>query len=97
MTSGIDPAANAEAIVGAIAEARREGAAMLFTPEMCGLLDRDRKRGAVHVVAEGENPVLAAAREAAAREGIWVHLARSPCRAMTRVRAGTGALPTVPS
>ncbi|MCJ1960182.1 carbon-nitrogen hydrolase family protein [Novosphingobium mangrovi (ex Hu et al. 2023)] len=74
MTSGIDPAANAEAIVAAIAEARREGAAMLFTPEMCGLLDRDRKRGAAHVVAEGKNPVLAAAREAAAREGIWVHL-----------------------
>ncbi|TYC86711.1 carbon-nitrogen hydrolase family protein [Novosphingobium sp. BW1] len=74
MTSGIDPAANAEAIVGAIADARGEGAAMLFTPEMCGLLDRDRKRGAAHVVAEEENLVLAAAREAAAREGIWVHL-----------------------
>ncbi|KHK91569.1 carbon-nitrogen hydrolase family protein [Novosphingobium malaysiense] len=74
MTSGIDPAANAAAIVAAAAEARSEGAAMLFTPEMSGLLDRKRSRAAEAIRSEGGDAVLAAVREAAAREGIWVHL-----------------------
>ena len=74
MTSGIDPAANAAAMAGAVGEAAREGAGMLFTPEMSGLLDRDRARGGRHVVPEGESPVLEAVRDAAARAGIWVHI-----------------------
>ncbi|MCH7629145.1 MAG: carbon-nitrogen hydrolase family protein [Proteobacteria bacterium] len=74
MTSGIDPAANAATMVAAVTRARGEGAAMLFTPEMSGLIDRERKRGAEHVVPEGESPVLAAVREAAAKAGLWVHI-----------------------
>ncbi len=74
MTSGIDPAANARAIDRAADEAAAGGAAMLFTPEMSGLLDRDRKRAAAHVVAEEKNPVLAAVREAARRNGLWIAL-----------------------
>ena len=74
MNSGIDPAANATAIVTGIEQAARGGAAMLFTPEMCGLLDRDRGRAAQHIVAEQENPVLAAARDAARASNIWVAL-----------------------
>lgn len=74
MTSGIDPAANADALTAAIGAATMGGAAMLFTPEMSGLLDRDRTRAAPHVVAEADNPVLAAVREAAAGAGIWVAL-----------------------
>ena len=74
MTTGIDPVANADAIVTAIAEAATGGAAMLFTPEMCGLLDRDRARARPHIVPEDASPVLAAARAAAARHGIWVAL-----------------------
>ena len=74
MTSGIDPDANASAIVDAIDAAAGEGATMLFTPEMCGLIDRDRRRAAAHIVVERDNRVLAAAREAAARHGLWVSL-----------------------
>jgi len=74
MTSGIDPQANARAIVDAIGKAAEGGAEMLFTPEMSGLLDRDRDRAAAHVLAEEASPVLAAVREAAARHGIWVAL-----------------------
>lgn len=74
MTTGIDPAANARALVEAVDSAAAGGAAMLFTPEMSGLLDRDRTRAAQHIVAEDHNPVLAAVREAAARTGTWVHL-----------------------
>jgi len=47
---------------------------MLFTPEMSGLIDRDRARAAAHIVAEDADPVLAAVREAAAKAGIWVAL-----------------------
>ncbi len=74
MTTGIDPAANAATIVDAVASARSEGAAMLFTPEMSGLLDRKRSRAAEVIRTEGEDTVLAAVRDAAAREGLWVHL-----------------------
>ena len=73
-TSGIDPARNAAALEGAIADAAAGGAAMLFTPEMSGLLDRDRDRAGAHYAAEAGDRVLAAVREAAAKAGIWVHL-----------------------
>jgi predicted amidohydrolase len=72
--TGIDPEANARDLVAAVDEAAAGGAAMLFTPEMSGLLDRDRARGAAHLRAEEDDPVLAAVRAAAARTGIWVHL-----------------------
>jgi len=74
MTAGIDPAVNAQILEGAIAEAAARGAAMLFTPEMSGLIDRDRVRAAVHLVAEDADPVLARVRAAAAAHGLWVHL-----------------------
>jgi deaminated glutathione amidase len=78
MTSGIDPAANAKAICEAVEESAKGGAAMLFTPEMAGLLDRDRKRAAANIVGEADNLVLAAVKEAAAQANIWVHLGSIP-------------------
>jgi predicted amidohydrolase len=74
MTSGINPEANARAIVEAVQAAGAGGAAMLFTPEMSGLLDRNRDRAAPHVVAETDNPVLAAVRSAAIEYGLWIAL-----------------------
>lgn len=72
MTSGIDPEENAAAMVAAVGAAAAGGAAMLFTPEMSGLLDRERGRATPNIVPEGVNPVLAAVRKAAADAGIWV-------------------------
>lgn len=72
--TGIDPAANAAALLDAVGKARAGGADMLFTPEMSGLLDRNRKRAAVHLSDESGDSVLAAVRQAAAEQGIWVHL-----------------------
>ena len=57
-----------------IGEAAAGGAAMLFTPEMSGLLDRDRARAAGSIVEEDEDRVLARVRAAAAEHGVWVHL-----------------------
>lgn len=72
--TGIDPAANARALTAAVEEAAAGGAALLFTPEMSGLLDRDRARAGAHLRTEAADPVLAAVRTAAARAKIWVHL-----------------------
>ncbi|WP_176591547.1 carbon-nitrogen hydrolase family protein [Sphingobium sp. EM0848] len=80
MTSGIDPAANAAAIVEMAARARGEGADMLFTPEMAGYLDRDRRRAAATLRSEADDPVLAVVREAAAKQGLWVHLGSLPLK-----------------
>lgn len=74
MTSGIDPAGNAETLVDAIHAAAAGGAAMLFTPEMSGLIDRDRARGSASITSEDADPVLSAVRHAAADAGLWVHL-----------------------
>ncbi|WP_145204322.1 carbon-nitrogen hydrolase family protein [Sphingobium sp. B2] len=80
MTSGIDPAANAAAIVAMAARARGEGADMLFTPEMAGYLDRDRARAAATLRSQADDAVLAAVREAAAREGLWIHIGSLPLK-----------------
>jgi len=74
MTSGIRPQANAETLVRAVEESASDGAAMLFTPEMSGLLDRDRDRAAPNIVPEADNAVLSGVRNAAAKAGIWIAL-----------------------
>ena len=73
-TTGIDPAANARALTDAIEQAAAGGAEMLFTPEMSGLLDRDAERAARALRPQEEDRVLAALREAAARNHIWLHV-----------------------
>lgn len=78
MTSGIDPLANAETVVGAIGAAAMGGAQMVFTPEMSGLIDRDRARAKGNVVPEEQSPMLAAACDAAARAGVWVAIGSIP-------------------
>lgn len=77
-TTGIDPLANAAQLSSGVELARDEGAAMLFAPEMAGLLDRDRARAAARIVAEADSSYVAPACEAAARCGIWVHLGSLP-------------------
>lgn len=72
MTSGIDPDANGGVLTGAIGAAEMGGAVMLFTPEMSGLLDRDRERAARSITTEDNDRVLATVRDAAARAGVWV-------------------------
>ena len=73
-TTGIDPRLSAEALAAAAAEAARGGAAMLFTPEMSNLLDRDSERARNNLRDEADDPVLAAACDAAREHGIWIHV-----------------------
>jgi predicted amidohydrolase len=72
--SGIDPESNAAALVDAVNEAASGGAEMLFTPEMSGLLDRDSARAAKSLRSEDQDLVLAACREAAKRNHIWLDI-----------------------
>lgn len=72
--TGTDPAVNAATLSDAVERAAKAGAAMLFTPEMSGLLDGNRERSAGVVRSEQHDPSLAAVREAARLNGIWVHL-----------------------
>ena len=90
--TGIDPAANAAALVAAIGEAATGGAAMLFTPEMSGLLDRDAARAADKLQPEEEDEVLAACREAASRHGLWLHLGSLAVRGESGKLANRGFL-----
>lgn len=80
MTSGVDPSANAAAIVEMAGRAAEQGADMLFTPEMAGYLDRNRARAADTLRSEADDPVLNAVREAAARHGLWVHIGSLPLK-----------------
>lgn len=90
--TGIDPAANAQALVAAIGEASVGGAQMLFTPEMSGLLDRDAARAADKLRSEGEDEALAACRDAASRLGLWLHLGSLAVRGESGKLANRGFL-----
>lgn len=78
MCSGIDPARNAQTITDAAKAAAGEGARILFTPEMAGLIDRKKARASAHVTPEGDNLVLARLVEAAMHEKIWIALGSIP-------------------
>lgn len=72
--SGIDPAANAAMLVAAIERLAAQGAQLILTPEMSGLLDRDRARIMTNVQDEADDGVLAAVCAAARRHNVWVEL-----------------------
>jgi len=72
--TGIDPGRNADRLAQACRDASGEGAAMLFTPEMSGLLDRDGGRAAASTRAEEDDLVLGVVRDAARDNGLWVQL-----------------------
>lgn len=74
MTSGIDPDANAATIADAIERAGAEGAEMLFTPEMAGLLDRKRERASASIVPESESALVERIAKAADAAGVWTCL-----------------------
>jgi deaminated glutathione amidase len=74
INSGIDPAENAATLVAMVEVSAKVGAKMLFTPEMSGLLDRDRVRAAGNIESEANDIVLKALRKAAAEHSIWIAL-----------------------
>ena len=88
MTSGIDPEANFDVVRDAALKSAEAGAAMVFTPEMSLLLDRDRARAGPKILPQDASPypprLAALARETgvtialgsmavAAAEGRWAN------------------------
>lgn len=74
MTSGIDPEANFETIRAAAHAARAGGAAMLFTPEMSLLLDRNRDRAGPHILPQDQSPFVPLLASLAAETGLHIAL-----------------------
>ena len=87
MTSGIDPEANLRTIEDAAHEASRNGAKVLFTPEMSLLLDRNRARATPWI--ESESPAAMADRlaQTAATNAIDIALGSMPLRSQNELWA----------
>jgi deaminated glutathione amidase len=74
MRSGLDPAANIAAVVERIAQAKQAGADYVLTPEMTNILAIKRDHLFANIVAEENDPTLAALREVARELAIYVHI-----------------------
>jgi deaminated glutathione amidase len=89
MRSGVAPAANIEAAVRMIGEAKAAGAEYVQTPEMTNVLEAKRERLFATIVEEAADTSLATLRELARKLGIYVHIGSlaikiSPDRAANR-------------
>ncbi|MBF9031771.1 carbon-nitrogen hydrolase family protein [Rhodobacterales bacterium HKCCE3408] len=62
------------------ARAAREGAELLCLPEVAGLMNANFKVAQTQVVDAADDPYLAAAAEAAAEHGLWLHAGSTPVR-----------------
>ena len=89
MRSGLAPAANLEAAIALIGEAKAAGADYVQTPEMTNIMDIRRERLFATMVAEEDDICLARLRQLARQLGIWLHVGSlaikvSPDRAANR-------------
>ena len=89
MRSGVTPAANIEAAVRMIGEAKAAGAEYVQTPEMTNVLEAKRERLFKTIVEEEADTSLATLREVARKLGIYIHVGSlaikiSPDRAANR-------------
>jgi predicted amidohydrolase len=74
MRSGLTPAANVDAAVRLIEQAKADGADYVQTPEMTNILAAKRDQLFATVVEESEDASLAAFRDLARRLGITIHI-----------------------
>ena len=78
MTSTNRHAGNIAALEAAAGRAAAGGAELLVLPEVAGLMERDPARAAPQIVPAGDDPFIAAAREAANRHGLWIQPGSTP-------------------
>ncbi len=74
MRSGLDPAANVDAIIHMIGEAKAAGADYVQTPEMTNIMEVKRERLFATIVEEATDTSLVTLRELARKLGIYVHI-----------------------
>ena len=74
MRSGRDPVANREAAIAGVAAASDAGAAYVQTPEMTGLLERDKAALFDKIRTQEEDETIAALRAVARARAFTVHI-----------------------
>ena len=72
--TGLDMKRNAAELAAAAGRLAAAGADTIFTPEMCGLLDRDSARLRAAATTEADDPVLAALREVARSRAVSISI-----------------------
>ena len=90
MTSGIDPEANLVLIHDAAKEASSAGAAVLFTPEMSLLLDRNRSRAAPWIQSDAPKNMAERLAQAAKTHAIDIALGSMPVQSSGDLWANRG-------
>ncbi|WP_337269258.1 carbon-nitrogen hydrolase family protein [Oryzifoliimicrobium ureilyticus] len=78
MCSGTDPAKNAATMAQLVREAAAAGAVYVQTPEMTGLLQRDRAAAKAVITDEGADLIVQSARALAQELGIYLHIGSTP-------------------
>ncbi len=74
MCSGVDPAKNAAAMTRLVREAAAQGAIYVQTPEMTGMLQRDRAAAKAVLRDETNDLIVKTASALAAELGIYLHV-----------------------
>src|SRR5471032_309768 len=74
MRSGLAPAANIDAAVCMIGDAKSAGADYVLTPEMTNIMEVKRERLFATIVEEDADTSLATLRELARKIGIYIHV-----------------------
>ena len=92
MRSGRTPAANLDAAVKLIGEAKEGGAEYVQTPEMTNILERSRESLFSKIVPEENDPSLATFRELARALGIYIHVGSLAVKAGPEKAANRGFL-----
>ncbi|WP_448582145.1 carbon-nitrogen hydrolase family protein [Thermaurantiacus sp.] len=73
-TTGLDAGKSARELSAAITRLAKRGASLVFTPEMCGILDRNPTRLSAAARQEADDPVLAALCTTASAQQVAVHI-----------------------
>ncbi|MBB3542555.1 MULTISPECIES: carbon-nitrogen hydrolase family protein [unclassified Rhizobium] len=74
MCSGVDPERNTAAMVRLVREAASQGATYIQTPEMTGMLQRDRAAAKAVLRDEGNDVIARTGSELARELGIFMHV-----------------------
>ena len=78
MRSGISISDNRDAFERLVREAAAMGAAYVQTPEMTGLIQKNRTALLDAIFAEDDDPIVATAASLASELGIWLHVGSTP-------------------
>ena len=80
MQSGTDPAQNAVDFRQMVSEAVKDGATYVQSPEMTGLVQKNRAALMEAIHSQDEDPIFIAAAELAALHTVWLHVGSTPIR-----------------